>query len=1393
MFNHVAFVYGGIAQPRASAEASGIDLATRCLDQLDSPEIKNPANFPPRLLILLLSPAFLDGDTPERLMAAIRQTFAARGAQTEAEPALLGSSVTAVFYQGQAQREGALLICLASRLLRAQVAVSHVDDREERAIESAAADLLQQLELDFVQTEQDPNPRVDQALLAFLPELATPGPQRNFRAPALHHYLRDRTRARVPIFGGVSAAGGAEDGRRAEPGLQLANWTRHTDSVVAARLKTGFPFSSSIGHGLKPTGLPLKINRLANNGTRIEEFDQGPPGQVLRLTQPQQYVLLGAYSLERDPGVIIARLSEDGHSIDLSREISHISSFALMERDADNLATNIARRADAALHRLHIRNPIGALGIHCHLRLLDLNLPQITQTLETRLGRSDVYVGGFFNGEMGMDPAGRSLFGQWCTANLFVGDELRVRTPAQRGFRAMGEIFPELARNPELKFEQHLEHCLAMIYRTGFPGAMLSLVQEHEGEEWIVARAAVGERFQLIQQETQRPKRGGDILCQVAATGEPRFVPDSRIDPACEPAAVARSGIISQHLIPLKNLKGEVVGVLQIDLGDLTGRGATQHPPYEEELQLFGSLVEAWLMRILNRQESEIAQALDAALKESLREPTRRAALAHFLQLATAAVGAEMSHLRIAHGRGEPRVLIMQYGHGDYFRVFSQRARRRKLASDDVSPTAQAFRASQPVVVNLAQRNDWHRALIDARGNDAEAQEVLGRIGSYAITAVRTDSERPWGALCLQAAQPWFFHRAKVKSLAALGQRVGYLLEHFDRRNRTNQINQAKQLFLLKLSRQLPDEARIDPLKSLEKLTDTLREAAGADIASLFLWEEETERYILRAQSNWHNPDWVDVARYQEGERFTGHAAQQQRPIYVDDMFAHKRARRIASSANYELQMLGYELTADRSIAAIGLPFKIDETTRGIFTLYKRHDTTLPQRDAKGRATRFAPVLDVLQEATEVLAVRVSIALHQLQSDWVEAERRRHEAVLDRIENVEEEFIYQHLCEELRHAFGAGEVAFYAAGRPDGALKWHCAARRRSLPAPLAPHQPDDALRAAAAGGTLHEERNAEGIGDGSDPARVMAENKIKRVCLPLIDETEKHQLLGVLALHWDRYSKPQLQWPHDPERLLHLARRISAKLTHQTLRRERELEAKERKSRLAVEVMAAMVFQSSHRYLNLLEDIRAKPGQLQQAQNERERQGYLTELTQLIAQAPEQVARPLNIARRMRRIKMRSCDLRALIYEVLLESSIDHFAPDIDVQMMIPPGRWVQLDRELCREAFNNIINNAIKAITHQGVLRISATFDTDANRVCITFADNGAGMSAAEITTALTGAVTSQNSTGLGLVVARLLIQAQDGTLKIESEKDQGTRVLVTFPYETMEAYEPDQFPVS
>lgn len=132
-------------------------------------------------------------------------------------------------------------------------------------------------------------------------------------------------------------------------------------------------------------------------------------------------------------------------------------------------------------------------------------------------------------------------------------------------------------------------------------------------------------------------------------------------------------------------------------------------------------------------------------------------------------------------------------------------------------------------------------------------------------------------------------------------------------------------------------------------------------------------------------------------------------------------------------------------------------------------------------------------------------------------------------------------------------------------------------------------------------------------------------------------------------------------------------------------------------------------------------------------------------------------------------------------EGAISAGGLSLDLRGDRSAGR-VSADRRRLARAIGHIIDNAIAATPSGG--KILVDLSRDNNGLAIVVSDSGSGMTQAEAARALDGykiapdGKTAERRQGLGLPLARQLVEAHGGKLSLVSEKGAGTTVTITLP---------------
>ncbi|MEW9699589.1 cell wall metabolism sensor histidine kinase WalK [Paenibacillus sp. SI8] len=143
-----------------------------------------------------------------------------------------------------------------------------------------------------------------------------------------------------------------------------------------------------------------------------------------------------------------------------------------------------------------------------------------------------------------------------------------------------------------------------------------------------------------------------------------------------------------------------------------------------------------------------------------------------------------------------------------------------------------------------------------------------------------------------------------------------------------------------------------------------------------------------------------------------------------------------------------------------------------------------------------------------------------------------------------------------------------------------------------------------------------------------------------------------------------------------------------------------------------------------------------------------------------------------------------------MLEEVADRFSfqlrqRKIRIHIHVEPGvASLLLDRDKIDQVLDNLVSNAIKYTGDEGAIHLSAR-KIDKDMLEITVQDNGIGIPKKDLSRIFdrfyrVDKARSRNmgGTGLGLSIAREIVKAHGGTIALDSEFGQGTRVIFTLP---------------
>ena len=125
------------------------------------------------------------------------------------------------------------------------------------------------------------------------------------------------------------------------------------------------------------------------------------------------------------------------------------------------------------------------------------------------------------------------------------------------------------------------------------------------------------------------------------------------------------------------------------------------------------------------------------------------------------------------------------------------------------------------------------------------------------------------------------------------------------------------------------------------------------------------------------------------------------------------------------------------------------------------------------------------------------------------------------------------------------------------------------------------------------------------------------------------------------------------------------------------------------------------------------------------------------------------------------------------------HEGTKLDIQTHYQPLPVLAGNSEELGQALTNVITNAVQALNAKGKIEVSTV--AEGENILLTIRDNGPGMSRSHLSKIFDPFFTTKRQgegSGLGLTIARRIIQKHGGQIEIESDEGVGTTCRITFP---------------
>jgi two-component system nitrogen regulation sensor histidine kinase GlnL len=211
-----------------------------------------------------------------------------------------------------------------------------------------------------------------------------------------------------------------------------------------------------------------------------------------------------------------------------------------------------------------------------------------------------------------------------------------------------------------------------------------------------------------------------------------------------------------------------------------------------------------------------------------------------------------------------------------------------------------------------------------------------------------------------------------------------------------------------------------------------------------------------------------------------------------------------------------------------------------------------------------------------------------------------------------------------------------------------------------------------------------------------------------------------------------------------------------------------------------------AHEIRNPLGGIRAAAQMLQRETLSSEHREYLIMIISEVDRLNQLMSRLLDLGR-PKKFQKRPININQLISEILVLQKEKMDQEGIVLKKEFDPSLpQVEGDADLLKQAFLNIIKNALEAMEGGGLLHLSTHFVNDyrmqlkegatQSMVQIIIGDSGSGISEENMSFLFTPFFTTKpHGTGLGLILTQRIIKEHEGLMRVSSNQEKGTQFKI------------------
>ena len=148
--------------------------------------------------------------------------------------------------------------------------------------------------------------------------------------------------------------------------------------------------------------------------------------------------------------------------------------------------------------------------------------------------------------------------------------------------------------------------------------------------------------------------------------------------------------------------------------------------------------------------------------------------------------------------------------------------------------------------------------------------------------------------------------------------------------------------------------------------------------------------------------------------------------------------------------------------------------------------------------------------------------------------------------------------------------------------------------------------------------------------------------------------------------------------------------------------------------------------------------------------------------------------------VSLRPQEVAAMVNEVLEVTEPLATTKSLRLVADVAPGLAIRCDHDRVIQLFSNLVGNAVKFTPDGGTITVHAAADGEVVRFSVT--DTGPGISADELPHVFDRYYQAQRKNrdgiGLGLSIARGIVEAHGGRIWVESEEGKGSTFFFTLP---------------